>query len=253
MYYRYIGFIKLNYNRYIDYILIQSYPSIASSRFLVTPGPRGFGPAAGWGSLDVQMAFLGGILWGFIVVWCFFSIRPKLDLLEFLDIFGSVSWITKGEPPKKAMDIDLDGMVSYSEPGALGLRKSELLAWHGGIYHEIHEKWWLNMISLPKMHGFLFKEIARCRFNYRLNVAVSKTGKAHFALKVQCFLNSSPSFLHRTGLDQGSWLSAWGDVKRRCAAALFFAKFGDWKPILRIIVNLMGSCSTKCHEILSHQ
>jgi hypothetical protein len=38
------------------------------------------------------------------------------------------------------MDIDLDGMVSYSEPGALGLRKSELLAWHGGIYHEIHEK-----------------------------------------------------------------------------------------------------------------
>lgn len=30
------------------------------------------------------------------------------------------------------------------------------------------------MISLPKMHGFLFKEIARCRFNYRLNVAVSK-------------------------------------------------------------------------------
>ena len=101
MYYRYIGFIKLNYNRYIDYILIQSYPSIASSRFLVTPGPRGFGPAAGWGSLDVQMAFLGEILWGFIVVWCFFSIRPKLDLLEFLDIFGSVSWITKGEPPKK--------------------------------------------------------------------------------------------------------------------------------------------------------
>ena len=67
-------------------------------------------------------------------------IRPKLDLLEFLDIFGSVKNGSPSEPPKKAMDIDLDGMVSYSEPGALGLRKSELLAWHGGIYYEIHEK-----------------------------------------------------------------------------------------------------------------